>query len=119
MALHKHPRPSSRLTARSIVPITIACLLCVASKRSVVAAAQIPRPGARMPQARVSNVSQSTYRVIADEARQLRILIRHQLPTRKGIGSGRSPVLFVHGASFPSALAAAFRFDGIYWMDDM
>lgn len=29
------------------------------------------------------------------------------------------PVLFVHGASFPSALAAGFRMQGISWMDDL
>jgi len=28
------------------------------------------------------------------------------------------PVLYVHGATFPSALSAAYRFDGHSWMDD-
>jgi pimeloyl-ACP methyl ester carboxylesterase len=28
-------------------------------------------------------------------------------------------VLFIHGASFPSGLAAAFRFDGVSWMSDL
>jgi pimeloyl-ACP methyl ester carboxylesterase len=28
-------------------------------------------------------------------------------------------VLFVHGASFPSGLAAAFQFDGVSWMGDL
>lgn len=49
----------------------------------------------------------------------LRVLLRHLAPTRHGVGSGRAPVLFVHGASFPSALAAAYRFDGVSWMDDL
>jgi pimeloyl-ACP methyl ester carboxylesterase/heme-degrading monooxygenase HmoA len=29
------------------------------------------------------------------------------------------PVLFIHGASFPSALSFAFRMNGYSWMDDM
>lgn len=49
----------------------------------------------------------------------LRVLLRHLAPLRPGVGTGRGPVLFVHGASFPSALAAAYRFDGVSWMDDL
>ncbi|MEE2690699.1 MAG: alpha/beta hydrolase [Pseudomonadota bacterium] len=30
-----------------------------------------------------------------------------------------APVLYVHGATFPSALSIAFRFDGYSWMDDL
>lgn len=29
------------------------------------------------------------------------------------------PVLYVHGATFPSALSVAYRFDGRSWMDDL
>jgi pimeloyl-ACP methyl ester carboxylesterase len=32
--------------------------------------------------------------------------------------SGGHPVLYVHGATFPSALSAAYRFHGRSWMDD-
>ena len=32
--------------------------------------------------------------------------------------SGGLPVLYIHGATFPSALSAAYRFDGRSWMDD-
>jgi pimeloyl-ACP methyl ester carboxylesterase len=32
--------------------------------------------------------------------------------------SGGLPVLYVHGATFPSALSAAYRFNGRSWMDD-
>ena len=28
------------------------------------------------------------------------------------------PVLYVHGATFPSALSVAYRFNGRSWMDD-
>ncbi|HVV66016.1 MAG TPA: alpha/beta fold hydrolase, partial [Rhizomicrobium sp.] len=30
-----------------------------------------------------------------------------------------APVLYVHGATFPSALSAAYRFEGRSWMDDL
>lgn len=33
--------------------------------------------------------------------------------------SGGSPVLYVHGATFPSALSVAYRFDRRSWMDDL
>jgi branched-chain amino acid transport system substrate-binding protein len=49
----------------------------------------------------------------------LRVFLRHRGATSRGVGSARAPVLFVHGSSFPSALAAAFRFDGTSWMDDL
>lgn len=52
-------------------------------------------------------------------ASQLRVLVRHRAPTGHGPGEMRAPVLFVHGATFPTALAAAFRFDGVSWMDDL
>src|SRR5262245_15898868 len=40
------------------------------------------------------------------------LLLRH-LP-----GAGPS-VVYVHGATFPSALSVAYRFDGRSWMDDL
>jgi pimeloyl-ACP methyl ester carboxylesterase len=40
------------------------------------------------------------------------------LLVRRIAGDG-SPVLYVHGATFPSALSVAYRFDGWSWMDDL
>lgn len=50
------------------------------------------------------------------DAGGLRIHLRHQRPAGSVACPATSPVLFVHGATFPSALAAAFRFDGVSWM---
>jgi branched-chain amino acid transport system substrate-binding protein len=48
----------------------------------------------------------------------LRLFLRH-LP-RASAATGKSKaVLFVHGATFPSALAAAFPFGGHSWMEDL
>lgn len=33
--------------------------------------------------------------------------------------SGGSPVLYIHGATFPSALSVGYRFEGRSWMDDL
>jgi len=41
-----------------------------------------------------------------------------QLALRHVPGRGR-PVLYVHGATFPSALSVAYRFKGESWMDDL
>lgn len=49
----------------------------------------------------------------------LNVLVRHQSPAHGGGRGGKSPVLFVHGSSFPSALAFAYKFDGVSWMDDL
>lgn len=49
-------------------------------------------------------------------ARGLQLFLRH-LPAARP--SQHPPVLFVHGASFPSGLAAAFRFSGTSWMDHL
>lgn len=49
----------------------------------------------------------------------LRVYLRHQPPLRREPGIHSAPVLFVHGATFPSGLAAAFRFDGVSWMSDL
>jgi pimeloyl-ACP methyl ester carboxylesterase len=43
----------------------------------------------------------------------LKLFVRH-LPARQ---PGRGPVLYVHGATFPSALSIAHRFDGRSWRD--
>lgn len=41
----------------------------------------------------------------------LRLLVRRQQ-------TAGPPILYVHGATFPSALSAAYRFNGRSWMDD-
>jgi pimeloyl-ACP methyl ester carboxylesterase len=48
----------------------------------------------------------------------LTLALRHVPPARGRVRPGRV-VLFVHGATFPSALAAGYRFDGRSWMDDL
>lgn len=49
----------------------------------------------------------------------LHLSLRHLPPADgKPAAEGRL-ALFVHGATFPSALAAGFRFDGRSWMDDL
>jgi len=47
----------------------------------------------------------------------LRLFVDHQ-PAR-GREGGSRPVLYVHGATFPSALSIAHRFDGYSWADDL
>jgi pimeloyl-ACP methyl ester carboxylesterase len=46
----------------------------------------------------------------------LRLLVRH-LPA--AVNSHASPVLYVHGATFPSALSIAYRFNGRSWRDSL
>lgn len=46
----------------------------------------------------------------------LAIRLLHQRPLHESTGS---PVLFIHGSSFPSALSFAFEMDGKSWMDVM
>lgn len=40
------------------------------------------------------------------------LLVRH-------LGTGGHPVLYVHGATFPSALSVGYRFENRSWMDDL
>lgn len=49
----------------------------------------------------------------------LTIALRHLGPARGQCVDPEKVVLFVHGATFPSALAAGYRFDGHSWMDDL
>ncbi len=49
----------------------------------------------------------------------LRVFLRHLPAAATGMGRSRAPVLFIHGSTFPSALATAFKFDGTSWMDDL
>src|SRR5579862_2582162 len=59
--------------------------------------------------------AQTAVRIPVDSS-GLNVAIEHLAPTRS---SHYAPVLFIHGATFPTALAAGFKFDGTSWMDDM
>ncbi len=59
--------------------------------------------------------AQTVVRVPVDST-GLRVALWHEAASRPGT---HAPVLFVHGASFPSSLAAGFKFDGVSWMDHL
>ena len=44
------------------------------------------------------------------------LFLRHR-PTSAAGGRARGAVLYVHGATFPSALSIAYRFNGRSWAD--
>lgn len=46
-------------------------------------------------------------------------LALHHLPPTRGRARPGRVVLFVHGATFPTAMAAGYRFEGHSWMDDL
>jgi pimeloyl-ACP methyl ester carboxylesterase len=48
----------------------------------------------------------------------LELFLRY-LPARHPPDDGRRPVLYVHGATFPSAVSIAHRFDGFSWRDSL
>jgi pimeloyl-ACP methyl ester carboxylesterase len=63
------------------------------------------------------NVKQmNPYEILKTKSRlpRLQIAITHQLPS---VASCDYPVLFLHGSSFPAALAFGFRMAGYSWMD--
>jgi hypothetical protein len=49
---------------------------------------------------------------IAGYPQTIKVFLRHLPPARRNNAMKENTVLFVHGATFPSALAAAFKFDG-------
>jgi len=51
---------------------------------------------------------------IVSHLKGLQLALLHEGP---GVKTGKLPVLFIHGSSFPSALAAGYRFNGVSWMD--
>jgi pimeloyl-ACP methyl ester carboxylesterase/heme-degrading monooxygenase HmoA len=53
---------------------------------------------------------------IESHIKDLKIAILH---LKAGVLSGKTPVLFVHGASFPSSLSFGFRMSGYSWMDEL
>jgi pimeloyl-ACP methyl ester carboxylesterase/heme-degrading monooxygenase HmoA len=61
---------------------------------------------------------QSMYDTLRIDSRLagLKLALLHSEPTTSAT---HEPVLFIHGASFPSSLAAGFRMDGDSWMDFM
>jgi pimeloyl-ACP methyl ester carboxylesterase len=46
----------------------------------------------------------------------LKLFLRY-LPTPHPLAGRRRPVLYVHGATFPSAVSVAHRFEGVSWRD--
>jgi len=56
---------------------------------------------------------------IAGYPSPLKVFLRRLPAASKNRAMNGNAVLFIHGATFPSALAAAFRFDGHSWMDDL
>lgn len=48
----------------------------------------------------------------------LTLFVRH-LPAEQTSNDTLAPVLYVHGATFPSGLSVAFKFDGKSWMDEL
>src|SRR5262245_14561788 len=52
---------------------------------------------------------------ITGPRRGLQLFLRHLEPARTPAQT--KPVLYVHGATFPSALSIAHRFDGVSWRD--
>jgi pimeloyl-ACP methyl ester carboxylesterase len=65
----------------------------------------------------ISAAGEETFHIAVDVSGH-RVLVRHLRPVGR-IAGHHAPVLFIHGSSFPSALAAAFRFDSVSWMDDL
>src|SRR5256884_1778959 len=53
------------------------------------------------------------------EPEHLQIFLRHLPPTRTGPGTGKRPVVIIHGSTLPSGTSAAFRINGVSWMDDL
>src|SRR5256885_7669686 len=53
------------------------------------------------------------------EPLHLQVFLRHLAPTRAGPGTSKPPVLIIHGSTLPSATSAAFRINGVSWMDDL
>ena len=49
----------------------------------------------------------------------LQVFLRHLAPSRAGPGTGKPPVLIIHGSTLPSGTSAAFRINGVSWMDDL
>src|SRR5215468_4236135 len=55
---------------------------------------------------------------VAGPRRGMSLFLRF-LPATKTLSRSRRAVLYVHGATFPSALSVAHRFDGRSWRDEL
>src|SRR5438105_1643514 len=53
------------------------------------------------------------------EPLELHLFLRHLPAGHRGPGSGKPPVLIIHGSTLPSGSSAAFRVNGVSWMDDL
>lgn len=60
-------------------------------------------------------MQQETFR-IAGNGHGPELFLRHQVPL---LASGAEPVLYIHGATFPSGLSVAFELEGRSWMGDL
>jgi len=69
-----------------------------------------------LPEPRLLDPSEQHLRIPSHHL-GLSLFLRH-LPPRSGT-TERGVVLYVHGATFPSALSIAHRFDGRSWRDDL
>jgi len=56
---------------------------------------------------------------IEGDPKSLTLFLRHLPAANGGMHALGRTVLFVHGATFPSALAAAYKFGGRSWMDEL
>jgi len=56
---------------------------------------------------------------IVFEPLHLKLFLRHLPRSTWGPGTHKPPVLFIHGSTLPSGASAAFRVNGISWMDDL
>jgi pimeloyl-ACP methyl ester carboxylesterase len=59
---------------------------------------------------------QERHFLIPAPSREGRLFLR-MLPARRQVDARTQAVLYLHGATFPSALSIAFRFDGYSWRD--
>ena len=78
----------------------------------------LPLLSRAQPSASSSKTTQPDYEVIRLESHipHLHIALIHEPALTH---TGHTPVLFIHGASFPSSLAAGFRINGRSWMDEL
>lgn len=97
------------LSCGGMTGVALSSLMLLAGAANAIKARDEPSDASAMPE---------IIRVPAG-ASSLRVALHHRPPTRRQpVAKGRV-VLFVHGATFPTALAAGFRFDGHSWMDDL
>lgn len=62
------------------------------------------------------SVHPATYKLETPDQHKL---ILHRVAATGSLRDGPKSVLYIHGATFASALSVAFKFDGYSWMDDL